>query len=246
LAGVDLASQLSNTTFPNLLTFLAFTFYKELGFPALLPVIAHTGHHYMYTDLLPDGTFNYTSGLFVYASGYKDAHGPAWTTSLIQCGTLFERRDAIDHGLPLPISISQSCIFVGGRNRVLIAPSLADPHTEEAINELFNNPIKHNHLYGYIQQVWHTPPELHEQCHQWALKHWIECEAAWHQERDTRGDPPPRPREPSPFTNIVVWKKWFIKMKTYPDFTYSGIPLMCQGHQVILIKTMRTILSLLP
>jgi hypothetical protein len=35
-------------------------------------------------------------------------------------------------------------------------------------------------------------------------------------------------------------------MKTYPDFTYSGIPLICQGHQVILIKTTRTILSLLP
>jgi hypothetical protein len=106
LVGVDLALWLSDTTFPNPLTFLASTFYEKLRFPALLPVIAHTGHHYMYMNLLLDSTFNYTSRLFVYASGYKDAHGPTWTTSLVQHSALFERRDAIDRGLPLPISVS--------------------------------------------------------------------------------------------------------------------------------------------
>jgi hypothetical protein len=74
--GVDLASWLSDTAFLNPLTFLASTFYEELEFPMLLPVIAHTGCHYMCMDLLSDSTFNYTSGLFVYASGYKDAHDP--------------------------------------------------------------------------------------------------------------------------------------------------------------------------
>ena len=247
-AGGDLASRISDAALLGPPALPATAFYKELGFPLLLPVIAHTGRHYVCTDLRPDGSFNYASGLYVYASGYRDAHGPAWTTSLVHRGALFERKAAIDLGIPLPISVARSHIIVGGRNGVLIAPSPVDPHTEDAINELFdsNTPKKRNHLSGYIQRVRHTPPELRDPCHQRALERWIARETVRRQERDTRGDPPPRPKEPSPFANFVVWRKWFVKMKTYPDFNYPGVPLVCQGHQVILIETTRTILSLLP
>ena len=142
-------------------------------------------------------------------------------------------------------------IILGGRNGVLILPH--DPANEAGITALLTTPSRHAHAEGYIDHVRNIPPELHEECHQKALKLWTELQDARCEERCeghlASGGALPLPKEPSPHANTAIWKKWLRNIHEHPhtegQFTFKGVPFVCNGYLNVHVDAARALLTLL-
>ena len=181
-------------------------FIESVGFYASLPILQFYGRRYECAAINHTGTFDYSSLFFVLADGQLTERSPSFITMLLQREFIQTHEASIRAGIPLPIMD----LILEGRNRVLI--SSRDPSNEAGITALLTTPSRHAHAEGYIDCIWNTLPELHEDCHQKALELWAGLQDVRHKERRegriTSGRVPSLPKEPLPHVSTAIWKKW--------------------------------------
>ena len=207
--GADLASCMADTVdlAPPGDDFESTTpFIKSVSFYVSLPVLQFYRCHYKCTAIDYTGRFDYSSPFFVFADSQLTEHGPSFVTMLLHREFVQGHEVSIHAGIPLPFMN----IILGGRNGVLISPH--NPTNEAGITALLTTPSRHVHAEGYINCVWNTLPESHEECHQKALELWTELQDTRCKEQCkghlASGGALPLPKEPSPHVNTAIWKKW--------------------------------------
>jgi len=141
-------------------------FIESVSFYASLPVLQFYGPHYECATIDHAGMIDYSSPFFIFTDGQLTERSPSFITMLLRREFIQTYEASIQAGIPLPIMD----LILGGRNGVLI--SSRDPSNEAGITALLTMLSRHAHAEGYIDHVRNTPPELHEECHQKALKLW--------------------------------------------------------------------------
>lgn len=218
-------------------------FFPSVGFFSLLPVIYQTeGRHVFVADesipLYPNGDINFRVHMhYVLAiGGITPDGGTSFVTCLVTQAYFLTTavRKARAHQLPLPLKD----VIVGGRNGVLTSPSI-DPQSNQAVDELVNNPRKAKFIQGFLERCRYTPPELRTPVVEYAvMRYGARC-------RDT-----PRNAEPSPYGDIQEWRAYLkaARLDTRPGktSTFCGIPLVDKGYQKAHIEGAKALLAFLP
>jgi len=207
--GADLASQMTDAVSLAPLgddCETATPFIESVGFYASLPMLKFYGYRYKCAAIDHAGTFDYSSLFFILTDRQLTKCSPSFITMLLRREFIQSHEASIRAGIPLPIIDH----ILGGRNRVLI--SSCDPTNEAGITALLTTPSRHAHAKGYIDRVRNTLLELHEECHQKALKLWAGLQDTRREEQCegpiASGGVPPLPKEPSPHVSTTIWKKW--------------------------------------
>jgi hypothetical protein len=208
-------------------------------FRAILPIVYMHGDHSLHPwdpiiPLTPEGHIIFSAhNRYVLATGSLTYEGPDFRTTLVK-GERFITPAALaareqQAEIPFPD------LVLGGRNGVLISPTL-DPQTQEEVERLFSSRERIRHAREYAERIRFTPQELRGPIHSAALAQWA----------TSHNGALKRP-EPLPSAPPTDWKYWLRqRRRTDEDFDYIGIPLVGTGYQSAHIEGNRALLNFIP
>jgi hypothetical protein len=217
-------------------------FYESVGLMSLLPLLIYKDRLLTVVpgSAITDecGNIKYQcNGHYVVATPNNDG----WTTTLHKGSYFLDPtiQNNLEHRIPIPVVN----IIRGGRDGVLVNEH--DPSTDKKMEELLSDPSQHAHAAGFAEQVRFTPPELHSDVHQCALKHWPEIEAE--QRKMYKSN---KHIEPPCTIGNSIWRRWLQEAKEASkdqgEFEYSGIPCVHNKYQDMHIEGAKAMIALLP